>query len=109
VVSCLEELNLDQLEHILTQTRNAITKQYVKLFDMEGVKLTFRKDAVRAIAEKALVLKTGARALRSIMEAIMLDVMYHLPEYEDVVEVIITPSVVTRKGKPKLKMKKDAA
>jgi ATP-dependent Clp protease ATP-binding subunit ClpX len=109
VVSCLEELNQEQLEHILTKTRNAITKQYVKLFQMEGVKLTFRRDAVKAIAEKALVLKTGARALRSIMEGIMLDIMYQLPDYENVEEVIITPSVVTSNSKPKLKMKQDAA
>ncbi len=109
VVSCLEELDQEQLEHILTLTRNAITKQYVKLFEMEGVKLTFRKDAIRAIAEKALILKTGARALRSIMEGIMLDIMYQLPDYEKVDEVIITPSVVTSNSKPKLKMKQDAA
>lgn len=109
VVSVLEELNQEQLEHILTQTRNAITKQYVKLFEMEGVKLTFRKDAIRAVAEKALVLKTGARALRSIMEGIMLDIMYQLPEYKDVKEVIITQAVVTGRAKPKLKYKEDAA
>lgn len=109
VVSVLEELDLEQLEHILTKTRNAITKQYVKLFEMEDVKLTFRKDAIRAIAEKALVLKTGARALRSIMEGIMLDVMYQLPDYKNVQEVIITPAVVVGKAKPKLKYKQDAA
>lgn len=109
VVSILEELKVHQLEHILTQTRNALIKQYAKLFEMEGVKLTFRKDAIRAIAEKALILKTGARALRSIMEGIMLDVMYQLPEYEGVEEVIITPAVVTGRAKPRLKMKKDAA
>jgi len=109
VVSVLEELDIDQLEHILTQTRNAIIKQYTKLFEMEGVKLTFRKDAIRAIAEKALILKTGARALRSIMEGIMLDIMYQLPDYENVEEVIITPSVVTGKAKPKFKYKPDAA
>lgn len=109
VVSVLEELDQVQLEHILTQTRNAITKQYQKLFEMEGVKLTYRKDAIRAIAEKALILKTGARALRSIMEGIMLEIMYQLPDYENVEEVIITASVVTGKAKPKLKMKQDAA
>jgi ATP-dependent Clp protease ATP-binding subunit ClpX len=109
VVSVLQELDQEQLEHILTQTRNALTKQYTKLFDMEGVKLTFRKDAIRAIAEKALVLKTGARALRSIMEGIMLDIMYQLPDYKDVEEVIITQSVVKGKAKPKLKYKKEVA
>ena len=109
VLSVLEELDEGQLEHILTKTRNAIIKQYAKLFEMEGVKLTFRKDAVRAVAEKALALKTGARALRSIMEGIMLDIMYQLPEYKDVEEVIITSAVVTGKAKPKLKYKEDAA
>jgi ATP-dependent Clp protease ATP-binding subunit ClpX len=109
VVSVLEELDQTQLEHILTQTRNAIVKQYAKLFEMEGVKLTFRKEAIRAVAEKALALKTGARALRSIMEGIMLDIMYQLPEYKDVEEVVITQAVVTGKAKPKLKYKEDAA
>ncbi|NDV61777.1 ATP-dependent Clp protease ATP-binding subunit ClpX [Puniceicoccales bacterium CK1056] len=109
VVSVLQELDQEQLEHILTQTRNAITKQYAKLFEMEGVKLTYRKDAIRAIAEKAMVLKTGARALRSIMEGIMLDIMYQLPDYKDVKEVIITPAVVAGKAKPKLKYNEDAA
>ena len=98
-------LDQEQLEHILTQTRNALTRQYTKLFEMEGVELTFRKDAIRAIAEKALILKTGARALRSIMEGIMLDIMYRLPDYKDVEEVIITRAVVTGKAKPKLKYK----
>lgn len=109
VVSVLEELDEDQLEHILTKTRNALVKQYQKLFDMEGVKLTFRKDAIRAIAHKALVLKTGARALRSILEGIMLDIMYQLPDYDNVEEVIITSSVVNARAKPRLKLKSDAA
>ena len=109
VVSVLQELDQDQLEHILTQTRNALIKQYAKLFEMEGVKLTFRRDAIRAVAEKAIALKTGARALRSIMESIMLEIMYQLPDYKDVEEVIITQAVVTGKAKPKLKFKQDAA
>jgi len=109
VVSVLEELTVDQLEHILTRTRNAIVKQYAKLFDMEGVKLTFRKDAIHAIAERAISLKTGARALRSIMEGIMLDIMYQLPDYKDVEEVVITGAVVSGKAKAKLKMKQSAA
>lgn len=109
VVSVLEELDEEQLEHILTQTRNALVKQYQKLFEMEHVKLTFRKDAIRAIALKALSLKTGARALRSIMEGIMLDIMYQLPDYENVQEVIITAAVVNSRSKPRLKMKPNAA
>ena len=108
VVSVLEELDQDALEHILTQTRNALTRQYTKLFEMEGVNLVFRKDAIRAIAEKALVLKTGARALRSIMEGIMLDIMYNLPDYSEVEEVVITQAVITGKAKPKLKYKQQA-
>ena len=109
IVSVLENLDRVQLEHVLTDTRNAILKQYVKLFEMEGVKLTFRKEAIRSIAEKALELKTGARALRSIMEGIMLDIMYQLPDYKDVEEVIITQAVVTGKAKPRLKYKESAA
>ena len=109
VVSVLEELDHEQLEHILTRTRNAIVKQYAKLFAMEGVKLSFRRDAVHAVAEKALALKTGARALRSIMEGIMLDVMYQLPDYKGVEEVVITAAVVAGKAKPKLRFKRDAA
>ncbi len=105
VVSVLEELDQGQLEHILTKTRNALSRQYTKLFNMEGVKLSFRKDAIRAIAAKAMVLKTGARALRSIMESIMLDIMYRLPDYENVEEVIITGAVVKGRAKPKLKYK----
>jgi ATP-dependent Clp protease ATP-binding subunit ClpX len=109
VVSVLEELDEDQLEHVLTKTRNALVKQYQKLFEMDGVKLTFRKDAIRAIAQKALVLKTGARALRSIMEGIMLDIMYQLPDYKNVEEVVITSAVVNTRSKPRLKLKSDAA
>lgn len=109
VYSVLEELDVEQLEHILTKTRNALVKQYEKLFHMEGVKLTIRRDALHAVAEKAIELKTGARALRSIMEGIMLDIMYQLPDLENVEEVIITPSVVKGTAKPKLKRNKNAA
>ena len=85
VVSSLDELDIDDLEKILLDTRNALIKQYRKLFSMEGVSLTFTKDAVRAVAEKAIELKTGARALRSILEKIMLDIMYQLPQMPDIV------------------------
>ncbi|MCC5834594.1 MAG: ATP-dependent Clp protease ATP-binding subunit ClpX [Opitutales bacterium] len=109
VNSVLEELDAEQLEHILTQTRNSLVKQYSHLFSMEGARLTIRKDAIRAIAEKAIALKTGARALRSIMEGMMLDVMYELPDMKDVEEVIITAGVVNGKSKPKFKFRKSAA
>jgi len=111
VVAVLEELSEEQLEFILTGTRNALVKQYQKLFAMEKVKLTITSEALRAIAGKAIELKTGARALRSIMERTMLDVMYELPGLEDVGEVVITEDVVMRGAQPELKPKpkEDAA
>lgn len=103
MVSVLNPLTKEDLEHILQNTRNSLTKQYFKLFDMENAKLSFSKDAIEAIAEKALELKTGARALRSIMENLMLDIMYDLPQDPTVVEVTINRDVVEGKGKPKLR------
>ena len=102
MVAVLDELSRSDLEHIMQNTRNALTKQYGKLFSMEGVQLHFTRDAITAIAEKAIALKTGARALRSIMERIMLDVMYDLPDRENVEKVIINRGVVEGRGKPKL-------
>lgn len=101
MVAVLDELTISDLEHILQHTTNALTKQYSKLFHMEGVKLRFTRDAIKAIAEKAIALKTGARALRAIMERIMLDIMYDLPQIEGVSEVVINRTVVEGKGKPK--------
>ncbi|HEX9784645.1 MAG TPA: ATP-dependent Clp protease ATP-binding subunit ClpX, partial [Opitutaceae bacterium] len=103
VVSVLDQLTEQDLEHILMSTKNAMVKQYSKLFAMDGANLTLTKDAVRAIAEKALALKTGARALRAIMENIMLEVMYELPHRDDISEVIIDRSVVEGRKKPRLK------
>lgn len=112
MVSVLEELKKEDLEHILLNTRNALTKQYAKLVAMEGVKLNFSKDAISLIAEKAIQMKTGARALRSIMETLMLEVMYDLPQESDIEEVTITRASVEGKGKPRIKRtdkRKDAA
>lgn len=109
MVAVLDELSESDLEHILQNTKNALTKQYSKLFMMDGAKLHFTRDAIRAIAEKAIALKTGARALRSIMERIMLEVMYDLPQTENVEQVIINRSVVEGRGKPKLKLLSEAA
>ncbi len=106
MVAVLDELSRSDLEHILQNTKNSLLKQYGKLFSMEGAKLHFTRDAVAAIAEKAIELKTGARALRSIMERIMLDVMYDLPQTENVEEVVINRAVVEGRGKPKLKIAK---
>ncbi len=101
IVSNLDELTVIELEKILLDTRNAIVKQYGKLFAMEKVRLNFTRDAVKAVAEKAMELKTGARALRSIMEKLMLDVMYELPGLSNVEEVTINRAVVDGKKKPK--------
>jgi ATP-dependent Clp protease ATP-binding subunit ClpX len=103
MVAVLDELSRSDLEHILLNTKNSLVKQYGKLFSMEGAKLHFTKDSIAAIAEKAIELKTGARALRSIMERIMLDIMYDLPQSENVEEVTINRAVVEGRGKPKLK------
>ena len=113
VVSVLRELNSSELVRILNETKNSLLKQYRKLFLMEGAELRFTREAIQHIAEQALEMKTGARALRSIMENIMLDVMYDLPSIEDPVEVVINTGVV--KGKSKAKVipienpKRDAA
>jgi ATP-dependent Clp protease ATP-binding subunit ClpX len=103
VVSVLNQLALEDLEKILLRTKNAMVKQYSKLFAMDGVRLRFTPDAVKAIAERALELKTGARALRSIMENLMLEVMYDLPQQDDVHEVVIDAAVVAGRRKPSLR------
>jgi ATP-dependent Clp protease ATP-binding subunit ClpX len=102
MVAVLDELSRSDLEHILQNTKNSLVKQYSKLFSMEGVELHFTRDAIAAIAEKAIDLKTGARALRSIMERAMLDVMYDLPQNENVQKVVVNRSVVEGRGRPKL-------
>ena len=103
VVSVLDQLQVADLEKILLRTKNAIVKQYAKLLAMDGVRLKFTPDAVRAIAAKAIELKTGARALRSIMENLMLEVMYELPQRDEVSEVIIDAGVVAGRRKPTLR------
>lgn len=102
VVSVLNPLGIDEFEHILTKPKNALVKQYRKLFAIEGVELTFTRDAITAIAKKATELKTGARGLRSIMEKVMTDVMYQIPHEKDIEEVVINQSVVEGKRKPRL-------
>ncbi|MEM9600725.1 MAG: ATP-dependent Clp protease ATP-binding subunit ClpX, partial [Pseudomonadota bacterium] len=98
VIATLTDLDEDALVTILTEPKNALVKQYETLFAMEEVKLTFTDDALKAIAKKALARKTGARGLRSIMEAILLDSMYDLPSYEGVGEVVINADVVAGEG-----------
>ncbi len=103
VISVLDQLQVGDLEKILLRTKNATVKQYSKLFAMDGVRLKLTSDAVRAIAQKAIDLKTGARALRAIMESLMLEVMYELPQRDDVSEVVVDASVVAGKRRPILR------
>ena len=103
VVSVLDQLQIADLEKILLRTKNATVKQYSKLFAMDGARLRFTSDAIKAIAQKAIDLKTGARALRSIMEGLMLEVMYDLPTRDDVVEVVIDAAVVAGRRRPTMR------
>lgn len=100
VVATLEELDEDALIRILKEPKNALTKQYAKLFEMEGVELDFREEALLAIASKARERKTGARGLRSIMENILLDTMYDLPSEENVSKVVIDEAVIGGESRP---------
>ena len=102
VVATLEELDEAALVQILTEPRNALTKQYGKLFDMEGVELEFTDDALKAVARKAMERKTGARGLRSILENILLDVMYDLPSLENVTKAVIDEGVIKGESEPLL-------
>ena len=102
VVATLEELDEPSLIRILTEPKNALTKQYQKLFEMEGVELEYREQALSAIAKKALVRKTGARGLRSILEHALLDTMFDLPSLHDVVKVVIDDGVINGESKPLL-------
>ena len=102
VIATLEELDEKALVQILTEPKNALTKQFQKLFKMEGVELEFRDEALQAIARSALKRKTGARGLRSIIEHCLLDIMYELPSMKDVVKVVVDDKVVANEGKPLL-------
>jgi ATP-dependent Clp protease ATP-binding subunit ClpX len=102
VLATLEELDVDSLVRILTEPRNALVKQYEKLFEMEGVELKFSEDSLREIAKEALKRKTGARGLRSILEEIMLDVMYDIPSKRNIRECVISDETVRGKSPPVL-------
>ena len=102
VVATLEELDEAALVRILTEPKNAISKQFKKLFEMEGVELEFRQDALAAIARKALKRKTGARGLRTIVESVLLDTMYDLTSLENVSKVVVDESVIEHKSEPYL-------
>jgi len=102
VVATLSELDEDALVRILSEPKNAITKQYQKLFEMENVELDFRNDALHAVAKKAMERKTGARGLRTILEQVLLDTMYELPSSEDVTKVVVDEAVINGDAQPYL-------
>ena len=102
MIATLDELDLDALIRIIKEPKNSLTKQYSKLFEMEGVEIQFRDDALRAVARKAKERKTGARGLRSIMEAVLLDTMYKIPSLEAVSKVIIDEAVIQGESEPLL-------
>ena len=108
VVTTLAELTEEQLVSILTDPKNALTKQYAKLMAMEGVELEFTPDALRELAAQALKKGTGARALRSLLEKLMLDLMYEAPDGGDIIHVKITRPVVSGESKPIVRRKQDA-
>jgi ATP-dependent Clp protease ATP-binding subunit ClpX len=102
VVATLDELDESALVQILTEPRNALTKQYRKLFDMEGVEIEFRDEALAAVAKRAMQRKTGARGLRTILENVLLDIMYDLPTLRNVQKVVIDDDVISGESKPYL-------
>jgi ATP-dependent Clp protease ATP-binding subunit ClpX len=113
VTVSLESLDENALMRILVEPRNALTKQYKKLFDLEDVRLTFDHEGLRAVAQKALKRGTGARGLRAILETIMTDIMFDLPDRDDVREIVITPEAITENKAPlvvteRAKQKKEA-
>src|SRR3984957_18157281 len=107
VVTALDQLSEDELVMILTDTKNAMVKQFTKLLSMEGVNLTVTKDALRALAAQAPTKGTGPRALRSMLERIMLDIMYEVPSREDIADVTINRGVVEGKKPPLIRKKQD--
>src|SRR5512137_2548832 len=108
IIATLEELDEDVLVEIVKKPRNAISKQYKKLFELENVKLTFTEGAVRGIAREAMKKKTGGRGLRSIMERVMLDVMYELPSIANVKECVVSEEVIVNHEKPILIYEEEA-
>ena len=102
VIATLEQLDEEAMVRVLTEPKNAVTKQYAKLFEIEGSELEFRDDALHAIARKAMDRKTGARGLRSILEHVLLDIMYELPSMKDVSKVVLDSDTIEGKSEPLL-------
>jgi ATP-dependent Clp protease ATP-binding subunit ClpX len=108
VVATLDELAEEALIDILTKPKNALVKQYQRLFEFEDVKLRFSEGALRAVARQALVRKSGARGLRSILEGVMLDLMYEIPSRDDIEDCVINEEVIEQGSKPLLVLKQEA-
>jgi ATP-dependent Clp protease ATP-binding subunit ClpX len=102
MIATLEELDVTALMQILTEPKNALTKQYRKMFDMEGVEIDFREDGLRAVATKAMERKTGARGLRSILENVLLESMYNIPSQTGVAKIVVDESVINGDSEPLL-------
>lgn len=102
VTATLHELDEEAMLNILNEPKNALTRQYKRLFDMDGVKLTFTESSLRQVARKALERKTGARGLRAILESVMLDVMYDVPSDPNIREVVVSDECVTENKRPML-------
>ena len=108
VIATLDELSIEALMRIITEPKNALVKQYAKLFELDDVELEIREDAVRRVAELAAEKKTGARGLRSILENVMTDIMYEIPSRKDVNKVIITKDTIDGASKPLIKSKEQS-
>ncbi|MDN5404317.1 MAG: ATP-dependent Clp protease ATP-binding subunit ClpX, partial [Lactococcus sp.] len=102
IVAALESLTEDDLIHILTQPKNALVKQYQRLLSFDDVELDFEEGALKAIAQKAITRKTGARGLRSIIEEVMMDVMFEIPSMTGITKVVITEAAVLGTNEPLL-------
>ena len=102
VLTHVDDLGEDDLVRILTEPKNALTRQYQKLYELDNVTLRFTTDALRAIAHRAIERKTGARGLRAILESLMLDVMFEIPSRKDIGGCVITRDTVLHKSKPGL-------
>lgn len=106
IISTLNELDADDLVHILKEPKNALTKQYKKLFEIDNVELDFDEASLRAIADKAIEKNTGARGLRTILEELMLEVMYDIPDMEDIEKCVVTEETILKSIKPHLEKKR---
>jgi ATP-dependent Clp protease ATP-binding subunit ClpX len=109
IIVAADDLDVDMLVEILWKPKNALAKQYERLFEMEGVKLRFSEDALQGVAEEATRRKSGARGLRAILEEVMLDVMYEIPSLSGVSECVVTRDVVVSRSRPQLVREKKAS